>query len=493
MMNYSGFLLLFITLLAAPVQAAMPDLKVDATPIDRSNTQRMTSYSDVLERATPAVVSIYTARMVKVMPNRQTLLLEEILRRHYGYQGPSSSGQVTERKIPAGMGSGVIVSGNGYILTSNHVVSNPQSGDADEVVVKLSDGREMPATIVGTDPATDIAVLKIEAEALPHITIADSDELKVGDIVFAIGNPLKVGLTVTQGIVSAVDRSNLELLGKEGYEDFIQTDAPINLGNSGGPLLDADGRLIGINTAIVSQSGGSIGIGFAIPVNIARHVMESLLEQGRVARGFLGIGIRDLDSSIAQASGLLNTHGAFVDHIEPGYPADQGGLKWGDIILKVGEHTIETSRKLRVIISHTMPGTELPITVLREGKELVLNVTLAEQGTPVEPVAEAEPAVEEAEAYQENTVLRGVKLAPLDSQMRERFNIPSDVSGLLVVGVSPESPHAQFLAPGAVLIEVNDQPLSQPEDINAASKKGKVNKLWIYYEGRSALIPFVLK
>ena len=296
------------------------EIELDSTPITGTPSSSVVSYADVLEGATPAVVAVYTARVVRVAQRRSDPR-EEMLRRFFGLP-PSSGGNyseedVEERRIPAGVGSGVIVSKDGYILTNNHVITNERGSEVDEILVQLADDREFPAEIVGRDPKTDLAVLKIEQNELPYITMADSDNLRVGDVVFAVGNPLGVGQTVTMGIVSATGRSGLHLLGEQAYENFIQTDASINQGNSGGALIDAAGRLVGINTAILSQSGGNIGIGFAIPSTLARNIMVNLLDDGTIRRGFLGVSIKDLDSDIAEAFGLEDTQGALIQSVEP--------------------------------------------------------------------------------------------------------------------------------------------------------------------------------
>jgi len=270
-------------------RGTMPEIKVDATPLPRAQAPLVTSYADALEEIRHSVVSVYSTKIVR-MRGRGLPFDDPFFRRFFG-PGPEQ-----EERIQSGLGSGVIVSENGYILTNNHVIA-----ESDEIRVALPDGKEFEAEIVGADPRTDVAVLKIDAEDLPSATLADSDQLRVGDLVFAVGNPLGVGQTTTMGIVSATGRSNLQLL-RDGYENFIQTDASINPGNSGGALVDAMGRVVGINTAIISTSRGNIGIGFAIPINLAANIMRSLIETGSVARGFLGVSLQDLDADLARSS-----------------------------------------------------------------------------------------------------------------------------------------------------------------------------------------------
>ena len=296
------------------------DFPISDTPVDRSNLGAIVSFSDVLENVNPAVVGVYPSRIVRVS-DRRSNPYDELLRRYFGFPIPEDQGGVAEeRKLPQGIGSGVIISDDGYILTNFHVVTDERGAQADEILVKLTDDREFTAEVVGSDQRTDVAVLKIDAENLPSLEMADSDKLRVGDIVFAVGNPLGVGLTVTMGIVSATGRSDLHLLGREGYENFIQTDASINPGNSGGPLVDAVGRLVGINTAIISRTGGNIGIGFAIPITLARNVLLNLIESGTVKRGFLGVNIRNLDPDMAEAFGLEDTEGALIEDAKDGPP-----------------------------------------------------------------------------------------------------------------------------------------------------------------------------
>ncbi|MCB1123800.1 MAG: trypsin-like peptidase domain-containing protein, partial [Verrucomicrobiae bacterium] len=287
----------------------LPQVAIDGTPLDRSNSSYVTSYADMLERVTPAVVSVSTAKLLEgerfnLPPQFRD---DPFLRKFFG-----ESDSPDDHPKSEGLGSGVIVSSDGYILTNNHVIEN-----MDSVSVRLVDGRELGAEIIGADAATDVAVLKVNGKDLPSLTFADSDQVRVGDIVFAVGNPLRVGQTVTQGIISATNRTSLSLINENSYENFLQTDASINPGNSGGALVDAIGRVLGINTAILSQSGGSIGIGFAIPSNMARNVMLNLIQTGEVRRGYLGVSIDDLSPAKAEKFGLGNIKGAVISQVRP--------------------------------------------------------------------------------------------------------------------------------------------------------------------------------
>ena len=281
----SVFIVTSARLWAAEPAAIELDLKTDFRPVEEAAAPRVSSFAEVLEPIQESVVAVYSSKIV-----RQSMPMNPLLRRFYGDQ-PDRESRVD------GLGSGVIVTPDGYILTNNHVVE-----EADELSVRLNDGRELKAELIGADPKTDIAVIKIEGDGLPAAILANSDALRVGDLVFAVGNPLDIGQTVTMGIVSAKGRNDLGLLSAEGgYEDFIQTDAAINMGNSGGALVDADGRLVGINTAILSTSRGNIGIGFAVPVNLAANVLRSLVRSGTVERGFLGVSVQPVTPDLAEA------------------------------------------------------------------------------------------------------------------------------------------------------------------------------------------------
>jgi serine protease Do len=343
--------------------AAKPDVKYDASPVNEGAGRLVTSYADVVEPVQKAVVSVYSTKIVR----ERLRVADPFLRQFFG-------DRERERRED-GLGSGVIVSTNGYILTNNHVVAG-----ADELKVALTDGREFVAKVIGTDEKSDVAVIKIDVENLPVATLADSDKLRVGDVVFAVGNPLGVGQTVTMGIVSATGRNNLGILSNEqgvGYENFIQTDAAINQGNSGGALIDAKGRLVGINTAIISPSRGNIGIGFSIPVNQAAAVMNSLVATGKVQRGYLGVAGQNLEPKLAESLGLpANTKGVAVSDVVKDSPAAKAGLKRSDIIVKINGRVVDSQFALRLIVSQIMPDTEISVTVLRDGKERVLKVKL---------------------------------------------------------------------------------------------------------------------
>ena len=353
------------------------NVKVDAQSIATSGEMPLVSYADILGQATPSVVAVYTSRIVSA---QQSLTLPEFYRQ-FGLSIPRVSPEEDsnrERRERLGVGSGVIISADGYIVTNYHVVQGMRGREVDEILVRLNDGTEYVATLIGSDSKTDVAILKVDAdESLPAVTLADSDLLRVGDIVFAIGNPRDLGLTATQGIISALERNRGgQILGAGSYENFIQTDAAINLGNSGGALLDAWGRLVGINTAIVSSSGGSIGLGFAIPVNMVLNVASNLIKSGEVPRGMLGLIPDDLSREMADAFGLENARGALVYQVFEDSPASRGGIRHGDIIIKIDEREIDSAAELRLVVSQVLPGTKVAVTLLRQGKTMVMPITL---------------------------------------------------------------------------------------------------------------------
>jgi len=474
----SGLLsLLAFTVACGPIQAEN-EFALDDTPVSDSELPSIASYADVLEPARKAVVSVTTASIVEIMGSRGRSPLEDFLRRYYGIPDDSTQnrgGEPQERRIPNGLGSGVIVSENGYILTNNHVISDERGEQVDEITVHLDDGSQVKAELVGRDERTDVALLKIEKDGLPHITMADSDMLRVGDIVFAIGNPLGVGQTSTMGIVSATGRTNLGLLGNQGYENFIQTDAAINSGNSGGALVDAKGRLIGINTAIFSQTGGNIGIGFAIPSKLARTVILELIENGKVRRGYLGVSISDLNKDMAEAFGLESAKGALVEMIQPKTPAAKAGLQRGDVIQSIDGIEIASVADLRLKVAAMRPGTEVEVTILRDGESKKVNLTLGSLDDPSAIVSA------------EDSPLEGIGLEPVTSENMEQWNLEEE-TGVLVTEVNPRSPYSQVLSEGMVILEVNDVVVESIGEINENLRIGRVNKLWVSYRGNQGYV-----
>jgi len=455
-----------------PEQEAEFQVTIDHAPIERIDPVRISSYSDVLKRATPAVISVHTARVVKIVRGRSGISpREEMLRRFFGLPLPERQDlTIEERRVPQGIGSGVVVTADGYIITNNHVVSDGRGGPADEILVQLHDGRELPASIVGRDPRTDVAVLKVEATELPSVQISDSDTIEVGDIVFAVGNPMGVGLTVTQGIVSAT-RRRLGIYGDEGYESFIQTDASINPGNSGGALIDSEGRLIGINSAILSASGGSIGIGFAIPSNLVVTIMAQLVAHGEVKRGMLGLSFGDLNPDLAEAFGLQSTEGVLIERVDPDSPADQAEFRHGDIVMKVNGKSMPNANEFRLLLGQTLPGTELVFDIVRDGRPVTLTAV----------VGDIDPGTVSVGG---GTLLDGVEVAPLSEEVRSVYGLPDGLTGLAISSLTPESSLRQYLREGMVLIEINDRAVSNLDQAKQLLRRG-VNKFYIYDRGQT--------
>jgi serine protease Do/serine protease DegQ len=434
---------------AAP-PAKMPELKKDYSPVSDGKSSVITSYADIVEAAEKEVVSINSTRTV-----HERVQANPLLRQFFG-DVPDQDRESKEM----GLGSGVVVSQDGYILTNNHVVA-----DADELTVVLSDGRKFPAKVVGADPKTDIAVVKIEATGLPAVTFADSDKLRVGDVVFAVGNPLGVGETVTMGIVSAKSRNVGILEDVAGYEDFIQTDAAINMGNSGGALIDAKGRFVGINSAIVSPSRGNIGIGFAVPVNMAANVMRSLIETGTVSRGFLGVGGDPITPDIAEQVHLpKDATGVIVTDTIPDGPADKAGVKRGDVILAVNGKAITNHDELRLTISQMPPGTKAVLSISRDGKPISIDVTLSQF------------------AERPNELFDGIEVGKLTDDVRRHLGIDTRITGLVVTKVDDKSEYTQDLPQGAVVVEINRSPVEDLAAAKALLHPGR-NLLLVYYQG----------
>ncbi|NDA68730.1 MAG: Do family serine endopeptidase, partial [Verrucomicrobia bacterium] len=350
---------LFVDVRSGPqlFAASAPKLKSDPAPLSHEARPGLT-FSPVIKKVSPSVVNIYTTKTVKENFRRSPFSEDPFFRDFFGM--PFGERQIPREHRERALGSGVIVSEDGYILTNNHVVEG-----ADEIKVALADDKTTySAKVIGTDPQTDVAVIKVEGKNLPAITVTDSDLVSVGDVVLAIGNPFGLGQTVTMGIVSAKGRAQ----GIVDYEDFIQTDAAINPGNSGGALVDASGRLIGINTAILSRSGGNQGIGFAVPINLVRYVMDRLVTDGKVTRGYLGVMIQPVTPELAREFKLADNSGALVGEVTSDSPADKAGLKEGDVVTEFNGKKVTDSRQLRLMVSQTAPGTKAPLRLIRDGK-----------------------------------------------------------------------------------------------------------------------------
>jgi serine protease Do len=456
-----------------------PQIHVESTPIDR-DPRLGNSFAPIVKKVAPSVVNIFSTRFVKERPRHNPFSDDPIFRQFFGDQMPDDGDNREHMRKEESLGSGVIISSDGYILTANHVVA-----DADEVKVSIGDGKkEYTAKVIGKDAVTDVAVLKIDAGNLPAVTLADSDQLEVGDVVLAIGDPFGVGQTVTMGIVSALGRSGFDFNGdnQPHIQDFIQTDAAINPGNSGGALVDTEGRLIGINTAIISPSGGNNGIGFAVPVNMARTVLERLISGGKVTRGYLGVKPEDLTEGLAQQFGLPDQNGALVADLLPGSPADKAGLKSGDVIVTVNDKPITGADNLKLVISQLEPGSSAKVGIIRDGASQTVTVTL---GTLSEKGANADDQNSD-NGTSRTDALDGVEVADLNAQAREQLQLPDNVKGVIVTSVENDSNSADAgLQPNDIIVEVNRQPVSNADDAVRLCKAAKGDqillKIWRRY------------
>ncbi|KPK02171.1 MAG: hypothetical protein AMK71_03180 [Nitrospira bacterium SG8_35_4] len=423
------------------------------------------SLSAVAEKVKPSVVNISTTTTVSMKGSPfGDMFNDPFFRRFFGDQLDPHGG-IKKFKTSA-LGSGVIVSREGFILTNSHVVK-----DVDEIKVILSDKREFTGKLIGTDPQTDLAIVKVKANDLPAITIGDSGKLKVGELVIAVGNPFALGNTITMGIVSAVGRSHV---GIADYEDFIQTDAAINPGNSGGALVNIRGELVGINTAIFSTTGGSVGIGFAVPTAMAESVMDSIIKRGKVVRGWLGVSIQNLTPELSKHFDVIQEKGALVTDVVKDSPADKAGLKRGDLIKEFEGEAVEDSSGLRNMVSGRLPGTKVKIKLVRLGREMNISVTLGE--LPQE-MAMAKSTVD--------NVMQGVSVQDLTPEIRERLRIPQNVDGVIITNIDGESPASEDLRQNDVIQEINKKSIRTVKDYNevVSTIKPEDNVLMLVYRG----------
>ncbi len=427
-----------------------PPLELKQAP-HRAGPMAM-SFAPIVKKVAPSVVRVSVVTKARLTAGEQGgqewgwqgLPNDPFFRRFFGDELPGGSRHQPLRVPPQrGEGSGVIVSKDGYILTNNHVVEN-----ADEVKVSLQDGREFTAKVVGRDPKTDVAVLRVNASDLPAIPIANSDDVQVGDVVLAIGNPFGIGQTVTMGMVSAKGRAPLGL----DYEDFIQTDAAINPGNSGGALVDTEGRLIGINTAILSRSGGNQGIGFAIPANLAHEVMVGLVKNGHVIRGYLGVTIQDVNAGLAKEFKLKEKEGALVSDVLAGGPASKSGMASGDVVLEFNGHKVTDSRQLKLRVAETRPGETVAVNILRNGDPRTLHVKVGELP------GEERLIQARHESPSQDETLQGVGVADLTPELRDQYKVPERIHGAVITSVDEDSAAANAgLKVGDVILEINRQ------------------------------------
>lgn len=423
-----------------------------------------TSYADVVEKSSPAVVRIEAE--AKGRGRSQTQFnLDDLFR-----QGPGQQQQPQRPQLERGLGSGVIVSADGTILTNNHVVEG-----AEKITVLLADNKTFEARLIGSDKPSDLAVLKIEAQNMPFLTLGNSDTVRVGDIVLAIGNPLGIGQTVTAGIISAKGRRTGLSYGNtnDTFEDFLQTDAPINRGNSGGALVNLNGELIGINSQILAggPSGGNIGIGFSIPSNMAKTVMEQLLKDGRVRRGMLGVNIQNITTDTAQALELPNTSGVIVSNVRSGSSGDKAGLKRRDIISAVNGEKIDDSNVLRNKIASTLPGTEVKLTIIRDGNTQELTAVLDEYNVDGSSTAVPQNREGEEPQAQPQSGKLGLSLQPVSPQVAKQLGLEGS-DGLVVTDVDQAGPAAEAgIARGDVVLEINRTAVKSVEDVQSALER----------------------
>jgi serine protease Do len=421
----------------------------NALPVSLGNFAN--GFSAVLKPALPAVVNISSSKMVKPGQNQMSPMFNDpFFRQFFGDQFGQTKPR-TERE--QSLGSGVIVSSDGTIVTNNHVIDG-----ASDIKVFLSDKREFKAKLIGTDPKTDIAVLKIDATNLPTLPLGDSAQLQVGDLIFAIGDPFGVGETATMGIVSATGRGNL---GIENYEDFIQTDAAINPGNSGGAMIDIHGNLVGINTAILSHgAGGNEGVGFAIPVSMFKPVMDQIMTHGKVVRGYLGVHIQDVTPDLATAFGLKQGGGVLIGDVSPDTPAAHAGLKKGDVILQINGEPIDARNQLQVQIAQMAPGTPVKLQIWRNGATQNVSLNLGEL---------PETAEKEGPGETSGGALEGVEVQNLTPDISQELNLAPGTHGVVVTSVDPSSPAAAAgLSRGDVIQEVNHKPITSTGEFQQA-------------------------
>jgi len=441
-----------VGLVLAVVGLSFPAWAVQDNGIE---TLRKTSkaFSAVAKKVVPAVVAVKVEKAVN--SNTQDMFEnspfnDEFFRRFFGPQGSPPSQPRSQKK--EGQASGFIISPDGYILTNNHVVA-----DVDKITVIFKDGRKLDAKVIGTDDKSEVAMIKVDAKDLPVIELGDSDELEVGEWVIAVGNPFGLAETVTVGVVSAKGRQTGITDG--GYEDFIQTDAAINPGNSGGPLLNLDGKAVGINTAIITQSGGYMGIGLAIPINMAKSVKDQLLAHGKVERSYIGIAMNreGLTPELAESFGLDKNVGVLVTDVEPDSPADKAGLKQGDIVLKLNGKDVRSNEFFRNTVSLMAPGTKISLTIFRDGKEKEISVEVGS-------LSKSKFAAEMSDIGKK----LGLAVVSIDSETARQFNVKGN-RGVVVAEVTPNSPAADAgIEPGMIILSVNRTYVNTVAEFNQA-------------------------
>jgi Do/DeqQ family serine protease len=444
--------------LAASPHAA-PAAATVSTPIAHAIAGGRDSYADVVDVVSPAVVTVHASGKAR-MSQTQFEVPDDFFGQFFGQRG-NTPRQMPRQQRQNALGSGVVVTTDGYILTNNHVVDG-----ADSVSVDFTDGRTLTAKIIGTDKPSDLAVLKVSGSDFKAVAFGNSDAVKVGDVVLAVGNPLNVGQTVTMGIISAKGRSTD--VGDGSYEDFLQTDAPINHGNSGGALVNMKGELVGINSQILSNSDGNIGIGFAIPANMARHVMTDLRTSGKVTRAQLGVTVQTVTPDLAESLGLKQTQGVIVSGVAEGSAADHAGLKRGDVITSLNGQPIRDMNSLRNRIADAGPGSTADLEIVRDGSEKHVSAKLEALDTKRLARNGGDEGQSDNDGAADRTAL-GISVAPLTPELASRLRLPKDVRGIVVEDVDPNGRAADAdIRPGDVIVEVNRQAVTSVEELRTA-------------------------
>jgi Do/DeqQ family serine protease len=453
---------------AAPTGSSVP------SPVPSNLLAAQNSYAEVVNQVAPAVVTIRSERRVRAA-EQFPFIDDPFFRDFFGDRFRNSQPRNQER-LQRGLGSGVIVSADGYIVTNHHVIDG-----AEEIKVELNDNRSFAAKVIGSDPPSDLAVLKIEAKGLPVLSLGDSDRVRVGDIVLAVGNPLGVGQTVTMGIISAKGRQTG--LSDGSFEDFLQTDAPINQGNSGGALVNTKGELIGINSQILSPSGGNIGLGFAVPANMAKNAVDQLIKSGKVRRGMIGVTIQPVTSDLASSLGLSDARGALVSSVQAGSPAERAGIRRGDVIVALNGSPISDSNSLRNQVARTQPGTDVTLTISRDNREQQVRITLGELP------AERMTASSDSSSGGSDTGKLGIQVEPLTPALADRLNLRAGTQGLVVTAVDPVGPAAEAgIRENDVIEEVNRLPVRSVADLQAAiQRSGSKPSLLLINRGGNSL------
>ncbi|MBF7046824.1 DegQ family serine endoprotease [Campylobacter volucris] len=425
-----------------------------------NNPNAILSYHDSIQKVKNSVVNISTSKTVQTnMANMDDFFNDPYFRQFFGFDFPITPKNRKNKEVVSSLGSGVIISSDGYIITNNHVIE-----DAEKITVNLPDSStEYKAKLIGADPKTDLAVIKIEAKDLPAVTFANSDQLLEGDVVFALGNPFGVGSSVTSGIISALNKNNI---GLNQYENFIQTDASINPGNSGGALVDSRGALVGINSAILSRSGGNNGIGFAIPSNMAKTIAQKLIENGKIERGYLGVVIGALTQDLKKA--YTNKEGALVTDVQKDSAAFNAGLKRGDLIVKVDNTTIKSPMDLKNYIGSIDPKQQIELSYERDNEIKTVKFMLK---------------TDEKSLQYEKGYIDGLKLIELDSKNKQQYRIPENINGILITEVSPKSKAEQAgFEAGDIIVGVNQYEISNFKELSKAldlNKDKEYVKIWI--------------